>query len=559
MLMLHVIQGPDRGKRFALPENEPQLIGRSSEALPITDRSVSRRHAELTPDEGKWFLRDIDSANGTFLNGEKIHGRIELTPGDQIRCGSSLYLFAVSHDDNAKSPIRVLGPEELDSTVESRLSAHDHLLNDESLVLASPDPAATAMHHLRLVYEITSLTAQTIERDELLNRVMDLIFEEFKPDRGFILLQHGPAERPDPVVIRYRSRPRTRDEGHIPVSRTIVQHVLRQGEGILASNAMTDPRFRSGDSVREYGIRSAICVPIKTRDRVFGVIHIDSSVANFTYTEGQLRLLTAIGQHAALAMVTTSLINERMHTERLAAIGETVASLSHAIKNILQGLRGGADAVELSLNRGDLALAREAWPILSRNLDRIFTLTQNMLAYSKQRSPELETVNLHTLVAEVVTLVQPQCDQRRIALLTDLDEAMPPFPMDANAIHQALMNLVMNAVDAVPERRGAISIKTRYDAEAQRAEVMVADNGSGVNPEVAKSIFEVFSSTKGQRGTGLGLAVTRKIVREHGGDISFSSQPGRGAVFNFWLPTDLAPTDPSETKSPKPIPSDADW
>src|SRR5690606_30409032 len=101
----------------------------------------------------------------------------------------------------------------------------------------------------------------------------------------------------------------------------------------------------------------------------FGVIHIDSSVANFTYTEGQLRLLTAIGQHAALAMVTTSLINERMRTERLAAIGETVASLSHAIKNILQGLRGGADAVELSLNRGDLALAREAWPILSRNLD----------------------------------------------------------------------------------------------------------------------------------------------------------------------------------------------
>lgn len=557
--MLHVIQGPDRGKRFSLPENEPQLIGRSSEALPITDRSVSRRHAELTPDDGKWYLRDLESANGTFLNGEKIAGRIELSPGDQIRCGSSLYLFAVNPEENARSPIRVLGPEELDATVESRLNPPDHLLNDESLVLASPDPAAAAMHHLRLVYDITSLTAQTIERDELLNRVMDLIFDEFQPDRGFILLQHGPSERPDPVVIRYKTRPRTRDEGHIPVSRTIVQHVMRHGEGILASNAMTDPRFRSGDSVREYGIRSAICVPIKTRDRIFGVIHIDSSVANFTYTEGQLRLLTAIGQHAALAMVTSSLIGERMRTERLAAIGETVASLSHAIKNILQGLRGGADAVELSLNRGDLALAKEAWPILSRNLDRIFALTQNMLAYSKQRSPELETVNLRALVEEVVSLVQPQCDQRRVALLLDLDEAMPPFPMDANAIHQALMNLITNAIDAVPEKKGAISVKTRYDAEAQRAEVMVADNGPGVNPEVEQSIFEVFSSTKGQRGTGLGLAVTRKIVREHGGDISFSSKKGQGAVFTFWLPTDLAPTDPSETKSPKPAPSDTDW
>lgn len=561
MLTLHVIQGPDRGKRFSLPENEPQLIGRSSEALPITDRSVSRRHAELTPDDGRWYLRDIDSANGTFVNGEQIHGRVELSPGDQIRCGSSLYLFAVNPDDNARSPIRVLGPEELDATVERRHASSDHLLNDESLVLASPDPAAAAaaLHHLRLVYDITALTAQTIERDELLNRIMDLIFEEFQPDRGFILLQHGSRERPDPVVIRYKTRPRTRDEGHIPVSRTIVQHVMRHGEGILASNAMTDPRFRSGDSVREYGIRSAICVPIKTRDRVFGVIHIDSSVANFTYNEDQLRLLTAIGQHAALAMATSRLIAERMRTERLTAIGETVASLSHAIKNILQGLRGGADAVELALKRGDLKLADEAWPILARNLDRIFALTQNMLAYSKQRSPELEAINLHVLVDEVVALVQPQSDRRRVALLVDLDETMPPFPMDVNAIHQALMNLVTNALDAVADRRGVVSIKSRYDAAAQRAIISVADNGPGVNPEVAQRIFEVFSSTKGQRGTGLGLAVTKKIVEEHDGEISFESEPGRGAVFTFQLPTDRAPSDPSETKSPKPAPSDSGW
>ena len=85
MLMLDVLQGPDRGMRFGLPADEPQLIGRSSEALPLRDTTVSRRHAELTPDDGRWFLRDLDSANGTFVNGVKVAGEsVELAPGAAV-------------------------------------------------------------------------------------------------------------------------------------------------------------------------------------------------------------------------------------------------------------------------------------------------------------------------------------------------------------------------------------------------------------------------------------------------------------------------------------------
>ncbi|MCL4211596.1 MAG: FHA domain-containing protein, partial [Phycisphaerales bacterium] len=119
MLSLHVLQGPDRGKRFTLPDNEPQLIGRSTEALPITDRSVSRRHAELTPDGRDWYVRDIDSANGTWVNGERITTRVKLAPGDQIRCGSTLFLFGLEPGETRpSSPIRVVGPEDMDATVE---------------------------------------------------------------------------------------------------------------------------------------------------------------------------------------------------------------------------------------------------------------------------------------------------------------------------------------------------------------------------------------------------------------------------------------------------------
>ncbi len=550
MLVLYILQGSDRGKKFELPSGEPQLIGRSSEALPITDSTVSRRHAELTPDDGKWYLRDLDSSNGTFVNGRRINDRVELTPGDQIRCGSTLLVFATTPGEpKGYSPVRLLEPEVLDVTVESTVDA-----NAESMVLAAADPMQAAIDHLRVIYDLTALTASAVDRDELLRRVMDLIFDEFKPDRGFVLIQDDPAGVPDPVVVRYRTRPKTVDEGRIPVSRTIIQHTLDQGEGILSTNAMNDSRFRSGDSVREYGIRSAICVPITAGKRTFGVIHIDSSMVNFTFADTQLRLMNAIGQHTGLALLSAELVDAKVQTERLAVMGQTVASLSHSIKNILQGLRSGADAVEWALNRGDLDLAKEGWPILARNLDRILALTLNMLAYAKKRDLEIELSPLHPLIEEVAELMGPQCDRKRAGLLLDLAEDMPPIPIDTNALHQALMNLVANAVEAVPAKRGVITIRTRFDAESHEAEITISDNGPGILPELQDRVFEPFTSTKGQRGTGLGLAVTRKIVGEHGGRIALQSQPGEGTTFTITLPSHLESGDLADTKLPRPLP-----
>jgi signal transduction histidine kinase len=547
VLVLYVLQGADRGKRFELPGHEPQLIGRSSEALPITDATVSRRHAELTPDDGKWYLRDLDSSNGTFVNGRRIGQRVELAPGDQIRCGSTLMLFAATPGETKSSPVELLDRETLEVTVESTVEA-----NDDSMVLAAPEPMQAAMDHLRVIYDLTALTAVAFDRDELLRRVMDLVFEEFRPDRGFILLQEESAGAPDPVVVRYRSRPKTIDEGRIPVSRTIIQHTLEHGEGILSSNAMSDSRFRSGDSVREYGIRSAICVPVVAGERTFGVIHIDSSMVNFTFTDPQLRLMTAIGQHTGLAMMSAELVRSKLETERLAVMGQTVASISHSIKNILQGLRGGADAVQLALGKGDLKLAAEGWPILARNLERILALTMNMLAYTRRPELEIELTPLHPLIQEVAELIGPQCERKRVGLLLDLAEDMPPIPLDASAIHQALTNLLTNAVEAVPARRGVITIKTRFDAGRHEAVIIVADNGRGIAPELQSRVFEPFSSTKGQRGTGLGLAVTRKLVQEHGGRIELQSEVGQGAAFTVTLPSHRAALDLGETKQPRP-------
>jgi signal transduction histidine kinase len=554
MLILTVIQGPDRGRRFRLPDDEPQLIGRSSEALPLTDQAISRRHAELTPDDGRWYINDLISANGTFVNGKRVAKPTLLNPGDQIRTGQTLITFGVESVGKVKHPVRVAKPGEIDVAVE-----HTTPSNDDSMIMAVPNPDEAAVRQLKVIYELTQLIGSNLDPKDLLEKVMDLIFEYFRVDRGFILLGGKPDQRPEPVVVRHRvpprsggsgGDPRNKSESRITVSRTIVQHVMRKSEGVLSSNAMTDKHFASSESVQAYGIRSAICVPIKVKEKLFGVIYIDSQVANYTYTKDQLQLLITIGVLTAMALDNARLFAERLQRERLAAMGQTVASLSHSIKNILQGMRGGADVVELGLKKQNLKVIGSGWDIVSRNLERISALMLNMLAYSKQRQPELELTNVGKLVSEVVALVQNQFDAKKVALILDCDPDIPPIPMDASGAHQAMLNILQNALDAAHPEFGVVTLACEFDQATQVLRLRVADNGPGIPEEVRGKIFMPFHSTKGYKGTGLGLAVTKKIVEEHGGRVLMDTSPGRGTTFTLEFPVTPTPGGGGGTHAP---------
>jgi two-component system, NtrC family, sensor kinase len=534
LLVLSVIKGVDKGRRYELPDDEPQLIGRSSEALETTDQTISRRHAELTPDNGKWYIRDLQSSNGTFVNAVRVTTeRRLLRPGDQIRTGASLFIFGEDAAKPKSESIRMVRRSEIDISVESTAAS-----NDDSMIMAVPDPGEAAEFQLRVIYELTALIGSITDKQELLNRVMDVVFEYFKADRGFILLQDDPDASVEPVLVRHRTPidQKAKDTGPINVSRTIVRYVMKKSVGVLSSNAMTDKRFSTGDSVQAYGIRSTMCVPIKFKDTLYGVIHLDSKVANYTYTEDQLLLLTAIGVQTGVALSNARLYDDRLKDERLAAVGQTVASLSHSIKNILQGMRGGADVVELGLRKNNMDLTRGGWEIVARNVERTYELVMNMLAYSKQRKPELELVNLDQLLAEVAALVQKQFDTKNVALLMDVGQDMPPVPIDAPGIHQAMLNLLNNALDAVQPETGVVSVRCEYDGENDRVKISVTDNGEGMTPGTLARLFEPFHSTKGLRGTGLGLVVTQKIVEEHGGAVSVESVRQEGTTFTILLP-----------------------
>ncbi len=550
MLVLTVIEGPDAGRVFELPAHEPQLIGRSSEALPLSDNTVSRRHAELTPDGGEWWIRDLESQNGTWINGVRIRERVRLRSGDLIRVGSTLFGFGTIDPAHA-SQVRVVGDAILETEFEHTLAS-----DEDSVILAEPEPSAAAVHHLRVIYRLTSLIGTSTDRRALLHAVMDLVFNEFSPERGFILLRsQATAGRMEPAVVRYKLPPRDDSEAKIHVSRTIIQHCVSRCEGVLSTNAMNDPRFQAGDSVQRFKIRSAICSPIRHRDRVYGAIYIDSSIVNFSFTREQLALMNAIGLHTGLALANTELSAQKIQAERLAAMGETVASLSHSIKNILQGLRGGADLVEMGLVRRDLDVSSEGWTILKRNIDRIVGLTMNMLTFSRPKQLEIELTPLKRLIEECAQLLEPACSEKDCAMILDPDPEMPPIPVDPNLMHQALMNLMTNAVEAVGSSGGVVTVRTIYhvpdpllQAQPPMAEIQVRDNGPGIPEDRLRWIFEPFRTTKGTRGTGLGLAVTRRIVEDHRGRIEVESSEHAGTVFRIILPADAdSELDPAAT------------
>ncbi len=555
MPKLTVIRGPDEGKEYMLPTGEPQLIGRSSEALPISDNTVSRRHAELTPDGSTWYIRDLKSNNGTLVNGVLIKDRIRLEPGDEINVGITTLLFGINPEDRVFSPV-LLTDEEQEIDVELTLpSSGDSYIGD------AIDPTAAAEDHLRVIYALTSITARIANKRELLDAVMMLIFNEFKPERGVIMIPGATPEAPMvPGIVRYAAPPTDEDTAKIHVSTTILKAAM-DGDGVLSTNAMQDPRFASGDSVQQYQIRSAICSPITFGEQPFGAIYIDSSTVHHAFDRQQLALLNAIGQHTGLALANADEHLKRVNSERMAAIGETVASLSHSIKNILQGLKGGADVVEIGLHKGDLDISRNGWGILRRNLDRIASLTMNMLTFSRKLQLQLELTHINKIARDIAQLMEKVCEEKGVALIVDADPEMPPVSVDPSLIHQAIVNLVANAIEAVEPETGAVTVRVAFNESRPDKKkagavlrpavvISVIDNGPGIPQDRLAWIFEPFNTTKGLKGTGLGLAVTKRIAYEHMGRIRVESTPGQGSVFKVILPADLdAQLDPSATSN----------
>jgi signal transduction histidine kinase len=544
---LTVVAGPDAGAECDLDAPRVGVGRHSSNALALRDERVSRRHLELRKAlSGGHQLFDLQSGNGTRVNGRLVQV-IDLRPGDRVELGDTVLLYGTGSETTAYRPeppdaTRLVVQPAGDASVAVRTVAADA----GSRLLRRPAGASTEWLRGRLasltaLYEASSAVSRIADVGEMLARLLDVLLQATGAAHGCALLLDAADGSLEPGPVRGG----TGAGREFVVSRTIADHVVKSGEGVLLHDAGADGRF-AGASVARHGRREVICVPLAGRHGTVGVVFLDVAEGGGVFTDDHLQLAAAVAHLAAVAVEEARHYQQLLQGERLAAVGQAIAAMSHHIKNIMQGVRFGSDMVRMGLAAAnDRELLVKGWRLVEKNQAKIDDLILDMLSYSKEREPSLEPTDLLALAAEVIDVVRGRAELSGVAIEW-LPTELPLVTCDPDGVSQALLNVLSNAVDALSETESPRVAVTTSLADGF-AEIAVADNGPGIPAGRAGDLFRPFVSTKGSRGTGLGLPVSRKILREHGGDVTVESEPGRGATFRLLIPhPPKPPATPSE-------------
>lgn len=229
-----------------------------------------------------------------------------------------------------------------------------------------------------------------------------------------------------------------------------------------------------------------------------------------------------------------------VEAERLAAVGQTVTGLAHAIKNITGGLTGGAFVLDKGFELENKKYLSQGWSMIKGNLDRIKNMALDLLNYAKERELNYQLCDPNRTILEVYELMLPRAKDYGVTLELVTDEHLQEAWFDPQEIHRCLLNLVTNSIDACANvespQNGARVILRSISKKDCAVEYQVIDNGIGMDEEIKKKIFQRFFSTKGSGGTGLGLMITKKIIEDHGGIIEFQSEEKKGTRFIIRLP-----------------------
>lgn len=318
----------------------------------------------------------------------------------------------------------------------------------------------------------------------------------------------------------------------------VIGWVAQSGKPLIVNDATKDSRFyKKIDEKIGFKTRSILCVPLATTKRIWGAIEVLNKLDGGDFDEHDLVLCEAIACQAAIAVENAALHKHVVKTERLAAIGQTTTGLAHCIKNILNGIQGGSYMVDLGLRKTDTEKILKGWEIIKKNNSFLQDLMLDMLNYSKERKPEYEMSDINEIIESTCSLMAPKAAEKGACVSWTPNPLLGEVVLDPKGIRRCLLNLVSNAVDACAHREGVgrVEISTEVSDE-EIFRIKVSDNGHGIREEDRKKFFQMFFSTKGSKGTGLGLAVTHKIITEHKGTIDVESEVGHGTTFTISLP-----------------------
>jgi sigma-B regulation protein RsbU (phosphoserine phosphatase) len=312
MALLELVKGFNPGVRFEL-DGDRAVIGRSADCeVPLDVPAVSRRHAAILRELGNFFVEDLQSRNGTFLNGTRIAQRAPLGEGDQLVICDQEFRFYSGHGTGLLDPMRNLEESSIAELVDDQTSpgrASVMATFDVSGGSASWGLSAKPEVKLAALIEISNSLAQTFTVEDILPKLLDSLFKIFtQADRGFVVMK--PKADGPPVVVADKSR-RPGDEERMRISRTIVEEAMKSRKAILSADAASDERFDKAQSIADFSIRSMICAPMIGLDgQPIGVIQIDTLNQRARFNDQDLEVLAGVASQAAI-----SIDNAKMHEQ----------------------------------------------------------------------------------------------------------------------------------------------------------------------------------------------------------------------------------------------------
>ena len=554
---LFVVRGQDQGRRFNLESSKITIGRHGSNDIQLFDGKASRKHAELLFEGSRHKLVDLQSSNGTYVNDQRVEQCL-LVNGDKITIGGTMLLFSQGMQEHSDASTANTGLGQLTADHPSQISkiiraADTSSPEDLSRIFSSDSEIGVAktQEKLRILYSESLEQSTSFDLDELLERMLELVFKMLKIDFGCILVfgeGDAPQVKARACKSRFGSALSADAPGSIPnqLPRQILQRVLETNEGVLGLRDQAESA--AGQKIQ------LICVPMLGRYGRVGTMYVESKMpanlnaddsltdiptddSSLVLDESHVEILLAIARQAARAIEEKIFSSAMLHSERMAAIGETVAMISHQIKNIMQGMGGAGFMIKEGLAQDDKQAIRRGWEILDKNQQRISDLILNMLSFSKDRKPSFHRGDVVVTVGDVVDLAADYAQEHDVQITRNLPESLELY-YDEDMVSRAVHNVLLNAIDACAEFEGERQRQVIISAEQVGTEclITISDNGIGIPPGELEKIFSPFRSSKGGRGTGLGLSIARKNYQEHGGRLQVESSVGEGSTFSLFLP-----------------------
>jgi signal transduction histidine kinase len=330
---------------------------------------------------------------------------------------------------------------------------------------------------------------------------------------------------------------------------SILIRTLREKHSFNVENAASDPGVNP-KILSWFGSRAFASVPLVAKEKAIGLIAIDNLFSERPITSADIGFLTLLANQAALAIENSRLYrnlqemntlllqtqNRLIQSEKLAALGEVVASITHEIKNPLVSIGGFARRLDRNLQ--DSSPEKKYMRILIKEVKRLEAILNETLAFSKEPSTALGYHDLNRIIEDTLFILEGEFQERNISVTKELAKKLRPLFSDPQQIKQVFLNLFVNAIQAMG-KGGTLVVKTSIQRRDERAvmQVEVSDTGGGIRLEILDNIFNPFFTTK-HDGTGLGLAIAHKIITQHQGEIEVINHPGVGATFliRFSLP-----------------------